>query len=59
LHATLSLHDIGYVDNDPNSVTITITKEQSMFLLKMIEPAAVLRVTFTALLTEMRRKDWI
>jgi hypothetical protein len=47
------------MDDDPNSVTITITKDQAMFVYKMLEPAAVVRPTFTALLNEMRRKVWI
>jgi hypothetical protein len=41
------------------TVTITITKDQAMFVFKLLEPAAVVRPTFTALLTEMRRKGWI
>jgi hypothetical protein len=37
---------------DPDSIQITITKEQSLFLFKMIEPAAVLRPTWVALLNQ-------
>jgi hypothetical protein len=56
LHGTFGLHDIGFLDE---TVTITITKDQAMFMFKLLEPAAVVRPTFTALLTEMRRKGWI
>jgi hypothetical protein len=44
--------------DDPNTVTIT-TKEQSMFVFKLLVVSAVVRRTWTALLTEMRRKGWI
>jgi hypothetical protein len=44
--------------DDPNTVTIT-TKEQSTFVFKLLVVSAVVRRTWTALLTEMRRKGWI
>jgi hypothetical protein len=47
------------MNDDPNSVTIKITKEQAQFVFKILEPNAAVRPTFTALLTEMRRKGWI
>jgi hypothetical protein len=59
LRTTLGLHDIGFMDDDPNSVAITISKEQALYVYRLLEPNAVVRVTFTALLNEMRRKGWI
>jgi hypothetical protein len=42
-----------------DTLTIEITKEQALFVYRLLEPNAVVRPTFTALLTEMRRKGWI
>jgi hypothetical protein len=39
-------------------ITIEITKEQSLFLFKMIEPSAVLRPTWVKLYEAMREKGW-
>jgi hypothetical protein len=41
--------------DDPNTVTIT-TKEQSMFVFKLLVVSAVVRRTWTALLTEMNAR---
>jgi hypothetical protein len=59
LRTSLGLHDIGYRDEDPNTVAITIDKTQSFIVYQLSEPNASVRITFTALLTEMRRKGWI
>ena len=50
---------MGFMDDDPNTVTITIDKRQSFIVYQLLEPNASVRITFTALLTEMRRKGWI
>jgi hypothetical protein len=39
--------------------TITITKEQSMLVFKILEPAAVVRPTWVSLFQAMRDKGWI
>jgi hypothetical protein len=41
------------------TVMITITKEQSMFVFKLLEANAVCRPTWTSLFQAMRDKGWI
>jgi hypothetical protein len=44
--------------DDPDSIQITITKEQSMFLFRLLEPVAVLRPIFLQLSQAMRGRAW-
>ena len=42
-----------------NSVTITMTAEQALFVFKILEPNAAVRITFTELFQKMREKGGV